>query len=63
MSNRQKVLDYLQELEDMLIKIELKKEYDYTEVMAALRSCYWLFKEYLRLEQRYDDALKRLEEK
>lgn len=63
MSNRELALEYLGELEDMLIRMELNKEYDYKDVMAALRACYWLFKEYLRLEKRYDDALTKLEKK
>lgn len=61
MSNRELAFEYLEELENMLIKIETSKEFSYVDVMAAIRSSYWLFKEYLRLEQRYDDALNRLE--
>lgn len=60
-SNREKALEYLEEVEQMLIRIDTTKEFNYVDVMAALRSCYWLFKEYLRLEQRYDNALTRLE--
>lgn len=61
MSNRKLAVQYLEELENMLIKIDTKKEFTYVEVMAALRSCYWLFKEYLRLEERYDKALSTIE--
>lgn len=61
--NRELAFEYLEEIENMLIRIERTKEFDYVDVMAALRSCYWLFKEYLRLEQRYDDALRKLKEK
>ena len=61
MSNRELAFKYLDELENMLIKIEMSKEFTYVDVMAAIRSSYWLFKEYLRLEKRYDDALSKLE--
>lgn len=54
--------NYLDEIENMLLKVETTHEYSYLEVLAALRSCYWLFREYLRLEERYDKALKNLEE-
>ena len=61
MSNREKALEYLDEIENMLIRMECHGEYKQTDVLAVSRCCYWLFKEYLRLEQRYDNALERLE--
>ena len=58
---RTKAVEYLNELEDMLIRIECSKEYSYSDVVASIRACYWLFNEYLRLEERYDIALTKLE--
>lgn len=60
-TNRELAAEYLDELEEMLLRIEKEKDFTYVDVMAALRSGYWLFREYLRLEERYDNALKRLE--
>lgn len=59
MNNRDKAVQYLEELENMLVRIDTEKKYEYTDVLASLRSGYWLFREYLRLEER----VKKLEEK
>ncbi len=52
MSNREQAVKYLDELEDILVRIDTEKEYNYSDVLAALRSSYWLFREYLRLEEK-----------
>lgn len=59
-TNRELAAKYLDELENMCLRIEGDKEFTYTDVLATVRACYWLFREYLRLEERYDEAVKKL---
>ena len=45
---RKLAMQYLDQLEDALIRIERNKAADWKDVQEAIRACYWLFREYLR---------------
>lgn len=49
---RKLAMQYLDQLEDALIRIERNKAADWKDVQEAIRACYWLFREYLRQAER-----------
>ena len=59
---RKKAVEYLEQLENMLTRMDIDKDYKETDILAVTRCCYWLLNEYLRLEERYDEALNKLGE-
>lgn len=63
MKDFEQAVKYLDELENILVKVETRKEYSYEDVLAALRCGYWTLKEFLRVERRYNELLKRMEDK
>ena len=48
MTKHDQAVQYLEQLEDALIRIERDRSADWKDVQEAIRACYWLYKEYLR---------------
>ena len=48
MNKHDQAVQYLDQLENALIRIELNQAADWRDVQEAIRAAYWLFREYLR---------------
>ena len=45
---KREAIQYLDQLENALIRIETTREATWIDVLEAIRAAYWLFREYVR---------------